>query len=519
MNKRIVAVALPLMLGAVPVTAQTIVVGLPTDIKSTEFATKHDDSTMAVLHHMVEGLVAYRDDMTVAPNLAESIAVSDDGRAYTFRLREGVTFHNGRPLTSAEVKWSFARHMDPKRDWGSHCRELLDGSFEEYIRPAYVTAVETPDPRTVVFRLQSRNGMFLHHLASNHCIFPVLHPDSVDSGGNWVKPVGTGPFELAGWTKGQNVILRRFAGYKARSGNRDGLTGGKRAQVQSVEFRVIPDAAKARAELAAGRVDLLANVDVNELAALRRPGVRLETQITPAFLQLILQSRTDALMRNPMLRLGIAHAIDRDRLVREAMGGLSKPNPSVVAQTLPQHTAAHLRAPKYDVARARELLQQAGYKNEPIEILASGSPYPIFLSTARATAAMLREAGVNAIVRETDWPTHDKEYGANRYQMSVIAFSTRTDPTLMYSAMVGQKGDHAWYLWEDQEAEMLVTASAIETDTAKRQAMFDRLHAKMIEWNPTIGLANYPRVDAVSTRLKGYQGWTLAIPRLWNVSK
>lgn len=525
MKKLLVGTAIALSLCATSPAAaaaakKAINVGLSADIASTEFATKHDDNTMLVLHHIMESLVSYRDDMTVAPNLAESWEVSGDGKTYTFRLRDGVKFHNGAPLTAGIVKWNFDRFMDPKRDWGSHCREQLDGSFEEYIRPAYIVGIDTPDARTVSVRLQSPNAMFLHHLASNHCIYGIVHPDSVGPQGEWKTPVATGPFKLAAWRKSEEVVLEQFRDYLPRGDARSGLAGARRANVDELRFKVIADRAEAKRQLEKGKIDLLVNVSPSDAATLERAkNVKLVPQVTPAFLQLIVQSRTDPMLRNPTLRKAIAHAVDRERLTREALGGYAKPNPSIVAATFPQHTAAHDVAPAYDVARAKQLLAEAGYKGEKLEILTSAQPYPIFLTTAQSVAAMLREAGINAVVREVDWATHDKDYGKNNYQLTTIAFSTRTDPTLMYSAIVGQKGDHAWYLWEDQEAEMLTTISAIEADPVKRQALFDRLHAKMIEWTPTIGLANYPRVDAVSAKLKGYEGWTLAIPRLWGVTK
>lgn len=509
-----------LMLGVAPsaLHAETLDVGIIGDVKSTEFATKHDDNTMMLLHQILEGLVAYDDKLEVAPQLAKSWDVSEDGRVYTFHLRPGVKFHNGQPLTSREVQWNWSRFLDPKRDWGSHCREQIDGGFEEYLRPAYVTNIEAPDPMTVRFTLQSPSAMFLHHLASNHCVYGIAHPDSVDQQGNWLKPIGTGPYKLESRVPGRHVTLTKFNGYSRSAGKASGLAGTKEALADKVILHVLPSAEAARQGLANRSLDLVPNIPVADAAAYDAlAGVDTKVQVTPAFFQLIAQSRTDPLLRDPQMRRAIAHAIDRDRLVKEVFGGIVQSNPSVVAQTTPYYGPAHRKTLPYDPALAKRLAGEAGYRGEELEIVASGDPYPPFLSAARSAAAMLRESGINAKVTEVDWGEHDRRYGANEYQLTTIAFSSRTQPTLMYSAMVGQKGDHAWYVWEDQEAEHLVTETAVVADPEVQKANYERLHNKMIEWSPTVGLSNYPRVDAVR-QVPGYSGWTLAIPRFWKTT-
>ncbi|HMG49607.1 MAG TPA: ABC transporter substrate-binding protein, partial [Inquilinus sp.] len=130
---------------AVPALASppsdTIRVALNADIRSTDPGTKRDDNTDAVILHVVEGLVAYREDASVGPMLADKVAVSDDGKTYTFTLRDGVKFHNGAPMTSAEVVWSWKRWLDPKTEW--RCLPEFDGRGRIKIE-----AIDAPDPKT-----------------------------------------------------------------------------------------------------------------------------------------------------------------------------------------------------------------------------------------------------------------------------------------------------------------------------------------------------------------------------------
>lgn len=494
---------------------QVVRVAMSSDIASTEFATKNDDNTTMVLHHVMESLIAYRDDMTLAPNLAAGWTVSDDGKTYRFTIREGVTFHNGQPLTAQIVKWNFDRFMDPARNWGTNCRSQIDGGFEEYIRPSYIVSVAVPDARTVEVRLQSPSGMFLHHLASNHCIYGIVHPDSVAVDGSWVKPVGTGPYRFAEWRKGDAVVLDRYKGYVANRGDASGLAGSRKALADRLEFRVVTDAARAARMLKAGELDLVPDVkETNRALYGGASNVRLAPQETAEALMLAIQTR-DPVMRDPRIRLAVAQAMDREAIVKAVLGSEGRANPSMIARSLPQHSAVHADAMPHDPARARALLAEAGYKDQRIDILASGDVYPVNLAVAKMLQSEMAAAGFNVAVKEVPWQTQYETYGSHNYQITPIIFSARTDPALMYSAIIGQKGDHAWYLWEDQEADMLTNMAAVESDPATRQQLLDRLHHKAIAWNPAIMIGNYVRVDAVGPALARYRGWAMGIPRIW----
>ena len=167
----VAALALALPAAAAAQTPSRLVVGMNADIRSLEPGVNRDSNTDTVIHQIFEGLVAYRRDLTVGPALADSWQVSDEGRTYTFTLRDGATFHNGKPVTSAEVKWMWERLIGAST-WA--CRAIFDGRSG-----ARVAAVEAPDPRTVVFRLDRASGVFLKQLANIQCHVVAAHPEVV----------------------------------------------------------------------------------------------------------------------------------------------------------------------------------------------------------------------------------------------------------------------------------------------------------------------------------------------------
>jgi len=199
--RRFVSAAVACLALASPAAAQksggTLTIALNSDIRSVEPGINRDANTDTVIQILFEGLVAHRADLSVGPALAQSWTVSDDGKTYTFRLREGARFHNGAPVTSAEVKWTWDRLMSQT---GWNCKRTFDGSSG-----LKVLAVEAPDPATVVYRLDAPQAIFLKQLANVQCHVLVAHPSSVDADGKWVTPVGSGPYKLKEWKRGDFI--------------------------------------------------------------------------------------------------------------------------------------------------------------------------------------------------------------------------------------------------------------------------------------------------------------------------
>ena len=141
-----VAIAGACLASATALAQTTVTVAQPADIRSTNPGVNRDGTTDGIVLHMVEGLVAYREDGSVGPLLAQSVDVSKDGLTYTFKLRKGVKFHNDAVLTSADVAWNWKRYMDPKTDW--RCTSEYDGRSG-----LKVVETSTPDDATFVMKL------------------------------------------------------------------------------------------------------------------------------------------------------------------------------------------------------------------------------------------------------------------------------------------------------------------------------------------------------------------------------
>ncbi|MFE0753741.1 ABC transporter substrate-binding protein [Inquilinus sp. NPDC058860] len=491
--------------------SDTIRVQLNGDLRSTDPGTKRDDNTDAVILHVVEGLVAYREDATVGPMLADSVAVSDDGKTYTFTLRDGVKFQNGAPMTSAEVVWSWKRWLDPKTEW--RCLPEFDGRGRMKIE-----SVEALDPKTVVFKLNTPSALFLTTMARTDCAEgAVIHPDSVGPDGKWIAPIGTGPYRLEKWEPGQYVILKRFADYASRGGERDGYTGGKQALAETVRFTIIGDPAAAKTALLAGDIDLVPDVSVADKAEIDgQKGVRTELTQTLSMSAILIQTR-DPLLKDVRLRKALALAIDNTQIAQAVTQGTSPPNPSVIPAASPYYTDVERQGYGADVEQAKALLAEAGYTGQPIKMLVNRK-YQSVYDTAILAQALAQQAGINIELEVLDWGAQLDRYTSGQYQTMSFSYSARMDPALSYEMVSGPKDTQPRKVWENPEALKLIQDAMVTSDPKQRQAIFDQLHKLQIADVPLIVTYNGAEIAALSDRLEGYKPWVASKPRLWNVA-
>ncbi len=506
--------ALATLAGMVPVAAAsgTLTVALNADIRSTEPGVNRDTNSDMVLAQVVEGLVATRADLSVAPMLADRVDMADEGRTYIFHLRDGVRFHDGRVLRAGDVRWSWDHWMDAARNWT--CRSFYDGTG----RGVKVLSVDTPDDLTVRFTLDRPSAVFLAQMASTQCPLAILSPSSVGADGHWIAPIGTGPFRLGEWRRGQYVMLERFDGYSARSDEASGLAGGKQALVDQVKFLIVPDVTTSQTALLSGGVDIIPALPAAAGQDLKRfSGVRVHEQELLSWTVLLLQS-DDPVLSDVRIRRAIAHAIDRDGIAMVATNGLVKPNPSAVPRVAPQHGPAHDEWPAYDPEKARALLREAGYAGQRI-VVQTNRRFPNMFDNAVLIHAYLRDAGFNADLAVLDWASQLSNYQKGRYQLSSFSYSARFDPALTYDALIGDRSKRATAQWHSAQAAALLDRANRSAVEAERQAAFDALHHQMAADVPIIGLYNGVAVAATRANVTGFHNWAANLPVLWGVAK
>ena len=493
------------------VQAQVLRSRLNADIRSTDPGTNRDENTDAVLLHVVEGLVAYREDLSIGPLLAESYEVAADGLTYSFHLRAGVKFHNGANMTSADVVWSFKRYLNPQTHW--RCLPELDAHG-----PAHVLSVQAEGPRDVKVTLEHPSAMFLPTLARADCgETGILHKDSIDAEGKWVAPIGTGPFKLARWKPGEMIELERFAAYASLPGPRDGNTGGKHPAVDKIQFIIIPDNSAAVAALLSHAIDILDGVAPANLPQLAgRTDIRLEKNPTMEDYALVLQTR-DPLLQDVRMRRAIAAAIDTAGLAEAASQATAIPNNSAVPVSSAYYGPVEKTGFRHDTSLALRLLKEAGYHGQPIRLVTT-KRYPQLFDAAVTAQAMAQDAGITFELDVVDWATELDRYNRGDYQALSFSYSARLDPALSFDAIMGPKATQPRKVWDDPGAQALLEQLMTTAEPAQRRTLIDELHRRLIDQVPLIIYSNPVHVAAVRSAVQGFHGWATVQQRLWDVS-
>lgn len=496
---------------AIPAHAETIRAALNQDLRSSQPGVNRDGNSDTVMAHAVEGLVSYDRGGDVQPLLADSYSLSEDGLTYTFALREGIKFHNGETMTSANVKWSFDYYLDPATGW--YCLEDMDGT-----NGVKIVSYDAPDEKTFTITIDKPDAMFLNTLARTDCGgTAILHQDSLNADGTWNTPIGTGPFKFGEWKRGQSVQFDKFDGYQSRSDEPNGFVGKKDPMVDSIVFMAIPDAATVKIGLESGDLDVVTaqESDVAEIRA--NPDLELAIARTPVRNTFILQTR-DPLLQDVRIRQALAISLNYEELVAAVTEGLGSVNNSPVYDTSNFYGDVQRQGFEYNPEKARQLLAEAGYNGEEIVVMCNKrSTVPSFNMSVIAQQ-MWQAVGLNVRLEVLDWPTQLDRYRAGEHMMQATTYSARYDVASGFEQISGDKDKQPRKVWENPEALAMIDEALKTLDPAKRQPIFDKLHKMILNDVPIIITHNDVSPIAYSKKIKGMDPW-IAPAVLWNLSK
>jgi len=493
--------------------SDTVRIRVSSDLRSIDPGVNRDFNTDFMLQHVLEGLVAFREDATIAPMLAKSIDVSDDETVYTFTLRDDVTFHNGKKMTIDDVLFAWNRYMDPKTDWFCRPQFAPGGS-------SGVKSVEASGDDKVVFTLEKPSALFLFNMARFDCgATAIYHRDSIGADGKITQQlIATGPYKLSDWRRGQYVGLSRFDDYSALEGDMDGYAGNKTPKTANTRFMIIPDAAAAKTALLAGDLDLDWQIDPSQIADYEKAGnVELESFMGMGITFIAFQTR-DPKVSDVRIRKAIELSLDYPQIVAAVSEGKAEPSRSFIPRMSPYFKEAQAVMPERNLDEARRLLKEAGYSGQPINIL-TNKQYPEMYNIAILAQAMALEAGINLQIDVTDFATHGDRLRRGAYEMQVFGYGPRLDPSLIYDAATGNKDKEPNKIWDSVEAKKIITQSMIVSDMAERQKLFDTLEAKFREDIPLIPIFSKVITSAARANVKGYKAaWTVGMPRAWSIT-
>jgi peptide/nickel transport system substrate-binding protein len=230
----------------------------------------------------------------------------------------------------------------------------------------------------------------------------------------------------------------------------------------------------------------------------------------------LIQTR-DAVMGNQKLRQAIAAALDMEEIVAAFYNDLGKPNTSPIYSGSSYFGEVEKKGHAYDPARAKKLLQEAGYKGEKIVILANKRPIVPSFPSAVVAQQMLQAVGVNAEIEVLDWATQLDRYNKGNYQMQSFSFSARFDPAIAFEQFSGPKEKQPRKVWDNPEAQKQIDELFVTSDRAQRQKLVDELHKRVIDEVPMIFAFNGLDIIAHARRIQGFKPWQSKL-RMWEVT-
>ena len=498
-------------------SVSTLRVALNSDILSTNPGVRRDSNTDVVLNHIFESLVAYKSDISVGPLAASGFSISDDGTIYTFQIRQGLKFHNGEPVTAVDVKWSWDRYLRPETNWKCRRWFVQNEQEEDGNQGVVIKSITVSGKYEIEFLLASPNALFLDLMANFQCLPALVHKSSVDSEGNWMKPIGTGPYKFKKWQRGEYIELEKFSGYVPRNEPMDGLTGARIALSEEIKFQILPDAASTRAALLSGSLDIFPYVPMHMVEELEsQENIRIQRSDTLGWSEVLIQT-IDPILRDLNLRKAIAHAINREEIIGFTTYGQASINSSGVPVVHPAHTAIHDEWYEFSPDKSRAFLKKAGYRGQLIRIQ-TNRKHPGMYNNALVVQAMLQAVGINCQLELLDWASQVSNYYSGGFQLMTFSFSAIANPTLRYSKLIGPKDQRPNAQWDSRKADNLMRLAWVSDNPEQSSQIYEDLHQLMFEELPIIGLYNARISSGTTKNVSGFAPWPLELVRLWGVS-
>ena len=472
--------------------AGTVTVVPPQSLQTLDPNIGVTEITRMVSGHIYDQIIELGDDASLKPMLAESWTATDE-LTWEFKLRPGVTFHDGTPFDSAVMKRTVERILDP--DYNSLQRT--------YWVP--VSEITTPDELTCIIKTESPMGVMPYVMA----LTTPVHPDvSFDAAGFPEVPIGTGPFKFVEWLKDDRVVMEANADY-----------WGGPPQVQQVVFRTIPELSTRMSALEAGEVDIVLEIVPEDMERINnRDGMSVFSVETFRTSWLWMNGSREP-FTDVRVRQAIQHAINFDDIADSIIKGVGYKARAPIAPTVFGFNP-NLPPYEYNPDKAKSLLAEAGFPNG-FETTAKGmgerGGYTRFGDVSEVVLAYLGEVGINVEPIVTDPATGNKDLLELNWDLHFAGSTAVTGDAdngmgRLYLGSANRTG------WSNDEVDALILTGRQSTNQDERLAAYQR--AQEILWAEGPSVWTYHHLDSigVSDRVQGFVPRPDRMLRVRNVS-
>ena len=454
----------------------------------------------------------------VQPQMAEGYTLSDDGRTYLIKLRNGLKFHNGEPVRAQDCAPSLKR-------WAT--REAIGQSLL-----TAVDSIAAQDDRTLKISLQYPLPIFMEAIARESGSVPFIMPEHVantDPYKQITDYTGSGPFRFIKdeFVPGSSVLYRKHEGYVPRAEPADWTSGGKIAHFDRLEWRIIPDPATAAAALQSGEVDWYEQAQADLIPILRRhPDIAIGSANPLGVIGMLRFNHLQPPFNNPAVRRAVLMAVNQT----DYMTAITGNDPAafrICKSFLPcgmiygkELGAAAMTG---DMVQARAALKASGYAGEKVVIL-SPTDLVTIAPFGDITYDLLKRLGMNVEMVATDWGTvtqlrvSKEPVDKGGWSILHTRAPAHVISTVLEHPMLRGLGTRGWFGWyADAETERLIVTWLGAKSQAERIAITDVIHARAFETVPAIPLGQFQVYTAYRKNLTGLIEATGVFP--WNIRR
>lgn len=440
----------------------TLVFAMNTDVQSMDPQIQNDTTSEQVVKMLYNTLLKFEDDGTVVGDLAESWSVSEDKLTWTFNLKQGVKFHNGKELTSADVKATFDRALNAEAG-GLRTTEIIK----------MFTAVEAPDPYTVTITTDGPYGP-MESLMCNMSL-GIMDADYIeqyglDLGTSAEGENGTGPFKVVSWERDQEIVVERFDDYF-----------GTPAKLQTVVYTIIPEAASRVIALETGEVDVIDKPTDEDLARLEADTENYTVLRKPTISQRLFRfGCNDPIISNTKVRQAIVYAIDRQAIIDALFTGSGYPSTAPLAPVTFGYS--DLGEIEQDLELAKSLLAEAGYPDGFDTKIVTTERYQNGIELAEIISQQLAEIGINAKIEVWEWSALSASWnGITADEFDQPIFIMGAGPSMrdadgglrgLYTTSETGLNDRNYGFYSNAEVDALIEQGMQETDQQKRVEIY-----------------------------------------------
>lgn len=504
-----------LLLGLAPVAAQfvcpktggNIIFAQEAKVNSLDQMTSSTISTRNVAMNMYESLMTRDENMAPMPELAAEVIEAEDGKTYTFKLRQGVKFHNGKVMTSEDVVASFDRYKKVGID-----RSILN----------VVEKWSAPDANTFILHMNTAQPTFLENLSSFSVPIVITPKENTDAPAMQMKPVGTGPWEFVEFVADSHVKLKRFDGYQPdkRYKDIDGFGGYKVACADTVTFRIVTEAGARVAGLETGEFLGVEDVPAKSQARLKSNSNIVLKPLKHFWVQVTVPNFSAPPTDNLKIRQAIMAALDSEEIMEAATDGAFTLNAGFQYPGQTFYTeAGKATYNQKNADKAKKLLAEGGYKGEKI-VLLTNKDYQNMYTAALVMSEQLKAVGMNVELQVIDWPASVQRmqnttegwnffftgYGTNTSLGGIAALRFHAHPNNTYKPK--DNVPDATFMKYFNEI-----ANGRTLD--ERKAAYARAEGYMLDTVMAIPFGTLTKVQAVRSNLENFRPFR--IPRMSNV--